>query len=181
MEVSFLEGERIILRALSKEDLSINYLQWLNDEEVCRNNSHATFPNTYEKMIRFYESQQNNMSQVVLAVIHKENNIHIGNVSLQGINWISRNAEFAILMGNKNYWGKGFGEEAAHLIVAYGFSRLNLHRIYCGTLQNNQAMKKLAQKLNMKEEGVRRQAIFKNGTYHDIIEYGLLKEEFTIS
>ena len=176
--ISFLEGERIILRALSKQDLTDTYLQWLNDEEVCRSNSHAIFPNTEEKMLQFYENQQNNMSQVVLAVIHKADNVHLGNVSLQSINWISRNAEFAILMGNKNYWGKGYGEEAAQLIVNYGFKRLNLHRIHCGTLANNEGMKKLAGRLKMKQEGIRREAIYKDGAYVDVIEFGVLKSEY---
>jgi ribosomal-protein-alanine N-acetyltransferase len=179
MIVNFLEGERIFLRALTKQDLNESYLQWLNDEEVCRGNSHAVFPNTEEKMLRFFESQQNQMNQVVLAIIHKEDQKHIGNVSLQNINWISRNAEFAIVMGEKDYWGKGFGEEAALLITRYGFERLNLHRIYCGTFSTNESMKKLAAKLSMKQEGIRREAVFKNGNYLDLYEYGVLKTEFT--
>jgi ribosomal-protein-alanine N-acetyltransferase len=176
--VNFLEGGRVLLRALNRQDLNGNYLQWLNDEEVCRGNSHAIFPNTEEKMLRFYESQQNHMSQVVLAIVYKEDLKHIGNVSLQNINWISRNAEFAIVMGDKNYWGKGLGEEAAMLITEYGFTRLNLHRIYCGTFSNNESMKKLAAKLSMKQEGVRREAVYKNGEYLDLYEYGVLKTEF---
>jgi RimJ/RimL family protein N-acetyltransferase len=81
-------------------------------------------------------------------------------------------------MGNKLYWGKGYGEEAAFLITAYGFERLNLHRIYCGTFGNNVSMKKLAIKLGMRQEGIRREAVYKEGNYLDIYEYGLLKNEF---
>jgi len=64
------------------------------------------------------------------------------------------------------------------LIVQYGFQRLNLHRIYCGTIQGNKGMMKLAAKLKMKEEGKRREAIYKNGSYLDIHEYGILRSEF---
>jgi RimJ/RimL family protein N-acetyltransferase len=64
------------------------------------------------------------------------------------------------------------------LIVDYGFDRLNLHRIYCGTLEGNEGMKKLAVKLNMQKEGVRREAIYKQGQYLDIIEYGVLREDY---
>jgi RimJ/RimL family protein N-acetyltransferase len=176
--IIFLKGERIHLRALMEQDLTANYLQWLNDEEVCRNNSHAVFPNTEAKMKAYYNSLQNQQRDVVLAIIHTATGTHIGNVSLQSINWISRNAEFAILVGDKNFWGKGYGEEAAQLIVAYGFNRLNLHRIYCGTIQGNEGMIKLAAKLKMKEEGKRREAIFKNGRFLDIYEYGVLQREY---
>jgi RimJ/RimL family protein N-acetyltransferase len=180
-DIIFLEGKRILLRPLTKNDLTPVYLQWLNDEEVTRFNSHATFPNTQEKMEAYYNSLQDNNRNVVLAIVEKTSNRHIGNIALQQINWISKNAEFAILLGDKEFWGKGMGEEAARLIVEYGFKRLNLHRIYCGTVHGNEGMKKLAQKLHMSEEGRRRQAIFKNGTYLDIIEYGVLNEEFFTS
>jgi RimJ/RimL family protein N-acetyltransferase len=176
--IVFLKGQRIYLRALMEKDLTDAYLQWLNDEEVCAGNSHAIFPNTEYKMKAYFESLKNGAQQVVLAIIHTESEKHIGNVALQNINWISRSAEFAILLGNKDYWGGGFGTEAAKLIVEYGFRRLNLHRVYCGTIQGNKSMIKLASKLNMKEEGKRRDAIYKNGSYLDIIEYGVLQNEF---
>jgi [ribosomal protein S5]-alanine N-acetyltransferase len=175
--IVFLKGERIHLRALMEKDLTSSYLQWLNDEEVCRNNSHAVFPNTEQRMKTYYNSIQNQLN-VVLAIIHSDTDRHIGNVSLLNINWISRNAEFAILMGEKDFWGKGYGKEAARLIVQYGFERLNLHRIYCGTLNGNSGMIKLAASMGMKEEGRRREAIFKNGKYVDILEYGILYHEF---
>jgi RimJ/RimL family protein N-acetyltransferase len=175
--IVFLKGERIHLRALMEKDLTSSYLQWLNDEEVCRNNSHAVFPNTEQRMKTFYNSIQNQLN-VVLAIIHSDTDRHIGNVSLQNINWISRNAEFAILMGEKDFWGKGYGKEAARLIMQYGFERLNLHRIYCGTLNGNSGMIKLAASMGMIEEGRRREAIFKNGKYVDILEYGILYHEF---
>jgi ribosomal-protein-alanine N-acetyltransferase len=178
-DVIFLKGERIHLRALEERDLNENYLQWFNDEDICRYNSHAVFPNTESRMRSYFTFLQNQDRNIVLAIIHTDSKKHIGNVSLQNINWISRNAEFAIVVGDKNFWGDGYGEEAAKLIVAYGFERLNLHRIYCGTLDGNQGMIKLAQKLKMTEEGRRRGAIFKHGKYIDIVEYGVLHKEFT--
>ncbi len=176
-ELVFLKSARIQLRALTEKDLTEEYLQWLNDDEVCRHNSHAIFPNTEQKM-KDYFNRLDSQKEVVLAIIDSEADKHIGNISLQNINWVSRNAEFAILLGDKKYWGKGYGEEAAKLIVDYGFDRLNLHRIYCGTIEGNEGMKKLAVKLHMQKEGARRQAIYKEGKYLDIIEYGVLRNEY---
>jgi [ribosomal protein S5]-alanine N-acetyltransferase len=176
--IIFLKGQRIHLRALMEKDLTDTYLQWLNDDEVCKANSHAIFPNTEFKMKSYFESLENATQQVVLAIIDTKSEIHIGNIALQNINWISRNAEFVILLGDKKYWGGGYGEEAAKLIVNYGFVRLNLHRIYCGTFDDNAGMRKLASKLKMKEEGLRREAVYKNGSYHNVIEFGVLKSEY---
>src|SRR5262249_16959678 len=140
-------------------------------------NSHAIFPNTEQKMRSYFE-RLDNQREVVLAIIDSEGNEHVGNISLQNINWVSRSAEFAILLGNKEYWSKGYGEEASKLIVEYGFDSLNLHRIYCGTIEGNEGMKRLALKLNMQKEGVRRDAVYKHGQYIDVIEYGVLRDEY---
>ncbi|MCI5059226.1 MAG: GNAT family N-acetyltransferase [Flavobacteriales bacterium] len=175
----FLEGEQIYLRALEERDLSGNYFQWLNDDEVCEFNSHATFPNTEVKMRDYFNSVSNTQNAIVLAIVDKKTDQHIGNISLQRIDWVSRSAEFAILLGEKDFWNKGVSSEAGFLLCSYGFERLNLNRIYCGTSEKNVGMQKLALKLNMVKEGERRAAMFKNGEYCNVYEYGVLKNEFS--
>ena len=174
----FLKGNLVYMRALEKKDAEGNYFQWLNDEEVCRYNSHAVFPNTEAGMNAFLDSQHTAKDRIVLAIVTNRENLHIGNISLQNIDWISKTAEFAILLGEKEFWGKGYSTEASLLMCDYGFTKLNMHRIYCGTSEKNIGMQKLASKMKMQQEGVRRSALFKNGEYHDIIEYGVLKDEF---
>ena len=175
----FLTGKTVYMRPLQASDLTEKYLSWLNDSEVCEFNSHATFPYTFEKLETFYKQLQESANvNIVLAIIFKETDEHIGNISLQNINWISRNAEYAILLGNKSFWNKGIAIEASLLICEYGFERLNLHRIYCGTSSKNLGMQKLASKIYMKEEGRREEAMYKNGVFVDIIEYGVLKKDF---
>lgn len=174
----FLEGKRIYLRALEEKDIFGNYFQWLNDQEVTLFNSHGRFPNNEKKIRDYFLFTQTANNALILAIIWKENDLHIGNISLQNINWIDRNAEFAILLGDKNFWGMNIGQEAGSLIIRHGFNALNLHRIYCGTSSDNIGMQKLAHKLQMKQEGIRKEAMFKNGKYVDIIEYGLLKKNY---
>ncbi len=174
----FLVGDRVYLRGLEFEDLEGNYVSWLNDEVVCKYNSHHVFPYTKEaalNYIRFIQSSKNNL---VLAVVLKDSDLHIGNISLQEIDHISRSAEFAILFGEKSCWGKGYAKEASILLIEHGFKELNLHRIYCGTSSDNIPMQKLALHQGMTKEGCRRGAIYKNGKFKDLFEYGLLKEEF---
>lgn len=174
----FIESTNLYLRALEKNDLQGEYFQWLNDETVTQFNSHGRFPNNENKMDSYFNYTQSATNALILAIVDKKNNKHVGNISLQNINWVDRNAEFAILLGDKSIWGKGYGYEAGILIMKHGFEKLNLHRIYCGTSSENIGMQKLAFKLNMKKEGERIDAIFKNGSYFNIIEYGVLKNQF---
>ncbi len=174
----FLEGERVFLRALVQDDIEGDYLNWLNDAEVNKFNSHHYFPYSKSEACKYIEDVTSSSSDLVLAIVEKKSSKHIGNISLQQIDFINRSAEFAILIGEKKSWGKGYSKEAGKLIVNHGFMELNLNRIFCGTSRENIGMRKLAGVLKMREEGVRKDAIFKGGKYIDIIEFGLLKKHF---
>jgi len=175
--VKFLNGEQVYLRALRESDIQGPYLSWLNDEEVCRGNSHHFFPFTAEEALEYLRNMRRSKEALVLAIILREGNVHIGNVALQRIDWIARSAELAILIGEKSCWGKGIAKQCLLLLMEHAFSSLNLHRIYCATFDDNIAMCKVAQALGMKEEGRRRESVWKNGGYRNTVEFGLLREE----
>ncbi|RXJ86231.1 GNAT family N-acetyltransferase [Arcobacter sp. CECT 8985] len=173
----FLESSRIYLRPLCLEDAKSNYVNWLNDEQICKFNAHHRFVNTIEKTQDYILNVNASNNCLVLAICSKEDDTHIGNVSIQNINYIDSNAEFAIIMGEKDYHGKGFAFDAASLVIKHAFNSLNLHRIYCGTSSENISMQKLALKLGMQEEGTLKQAIFKDGKYVDIKLYGIINQK----
>ncbi len=175
---AFLTGEIIFLRPLLESDANGPYPTWFNDEEVCWGNGHHIFPYTPLAAKAYIQHATETRENLILAIVTREDNRHIGNIALQKINPVYRSAEFSIIIGDKSAWGKGVGKEAGRLLCDHGFRALNLHRIYCGTFENNVAMQHLATYLGMKQEGVRRQAAFKNGKYLDIIEYGVLKPEY---
>jgi RimJ/RimL family protein N-acetyltransferase len=150
----------------------------LNDKEVCRDNSHATFPNTKEKTLAYVRSVGSDNTEVVLAIRWKKNDIHIGNISLQRINWVNRSAELAIVIGKKNYWGKGVGTEVYKLMIEYAFERLNLNRVSSGQTLQNIGMINVCRKCGMKEEGVARQTMFKEGRYLDTVTYAILAGDY---
>lgn len=175
----FLEGKIIHLRAPVTEDANGNYVNWFNDGEVCRYNSHHVYPYSKELAIKYIQDKQESKKDLVLAIATKgKRPKHIGNIALQDIDYISRSAEYAIIIGEKDYWGKGVAKEASLLILQHGFNALNLHRVYCGTSSKNIPMQKLAEYLGMKKEGCRKEALYKNGEYVDVIEYGLLRKDF---
>ena len=151
----FIQGESLYLRALEEKDLQGNYFQWLNDPEVNEFNSHGVFPNTESGMKSFLEHQHESKDKLVLAIIDNSADLHIGNISLQAIDWVSQSAEFAILLGDKDYWGKGYSTEAAIMICEHGFKKMNLNRIHCGTSEKNIGMQKLAGKMKMKLEMIK--------------------------
>lgn len=178
MNQIFLSGQEINLKTFSLEDVDKAYIDWFNDEEVCQFNAHHVFPYNQLKAEEYLKKLMTSENDLVLSIIHKSDNTHIGNIALQNINFIHHNAEFAIILGEKDYWQKGYAKEAAKMIIDHGFKSMNLHRIYCGTSVKNIGMQKLATHLGMKEEGRRKEALYKDGQYVDIVEYGVLKDVF---
>ncbi len=175
---SFLAGERLYLRALEPADAEGPYVGWFNDAEVCRGNSHHVYPYTPEAARAYIERARQTRDDLILAMVVREGHRHIGNLALEGIHRVNRSADFAIMVGERDTWGKGYAKEAAVLLIGHGFEALNLHRVSCGTFEDNEGMRRLALALGMKEEGRRRQAVFKNGRYVDVIEFGILAEEW---
>lgn len=170
-----LEDEYFV-RSFREADLDGSYRGWFEDQEVCRFNSHGKLFRNEQYFRSFWESL-NRDDQLVWAICHCDDG-HIGNVSLQGISAINRNAEFAILMGDKRHWGRGVGKLAGMQLLRHGFDKLNLERVHCGTAQTNTGMRRLALALGMREEGCRRAHLWLNGAWTDMIEYGILRNEF---
>lgn len=174
----FFENQNIGLRTLEISDVDGNYFNWFNDKDVCKYNSHHRYTMTKYELEEYVRKINGSRTELVLAVELKEEKVHIGNISLQSINYIDRSAEIAFLMGEKAYWNKGYATEAAVMLINHAFEQLGLQRIYFGTSEENAGMQKIGKKLNFKQEGIRRKALYKNGNFQDIYEYGLLKEEW---
>jgi len=178
MTIPFLEGKDVYLRPLIIEDANGSYVNWFNDPQVCEGNSHHRYPYTKQAALNYIEEAQRFDKALILAIVERETQKHVGNISLQKIDLVARTAEFAIVIGEREFWGKGFSKQASRLLLDHAFLTLNLNRVYCGTYENNIAMQNLAKYLGMKEEGRRRKATYKLNRYLDILEYGVLKEEF---
>ena len=95
------------------------------------------------------------------------------------INWIERNAELGIFIGEENYRGNGYGTEAINLLLEYGFKYLNLHSIKLSLLSINERAHKCYLKCGFKDTGKNREEIFLHGKYYDKLYMDILENEFT--
>jgi len=186
--IKIYETDRLFVSPFLEEDLNDEtYNSWFYDQEVTKYNSHGLFPYTKKQKESFMneiDSKERIVWKVMLSQkitefdTHKIASIWIGNISLQSFNWINRSAEFAIVLGDKNYWGKGYGTEALRLLIDHGFNKLHLNRIWTGTASINVGMNKIATNLGMDAEGQFREAVYLDGDYEDVTVYGILKEEW---
>lgn len=175
---SFLRGAKIYLRPLQRADLNEKYLGWLNDAEVTRYLETGAFPTTMQDLEKYYQGVTGSRSEVIFAIADSKTQRHIGNVKLGPINWVHRRAMFGIMIGEKDCWGKGIGEEVTRLVVGYGFSRLNLNRIGLAVFAEHEAAIRCYQAVGFKIEGKFREEMFCKGAYKDRLWMGLLRSEY---
>lgn len=76
-------------------------------------------------------------------------------------------------------WGQGYATEAARAAVDFGFRDLGLARVYAQVLADNRASLGILDKLGMVNEGIKRQHIQKARRLHDVVLYGLLRDEWS--
>ncbi len=174
----FIIGERIYLRGLDKADLEGSYFDWLNGREVTKFLDSGAFPNTMDKMEEYYRNVTSSPNNVMLAIIDKESDKHIGNIKLGTIDWITRVAPLGIMIGDKKFWGKGYGTEAIRLVLDYAFKRLNLHKVFAGVVAIHQASIKAFEKTGFEIEGKARSNCFIDGKYYDSLYLGITEEDF---
>ena len=176
-DAHFIDGERIYLREVRESDVNEHYYRWMNDNETTQYLESRFFPNSLSAILGFVRSFDGNVNNVFLAVIDKKNGQHIGNIKLGPIQWIHRTAEVGILLGEKEYWGKGFATEALKLLSNYAFNKLNLRKLTAGCYNLNKGSEALFLKAGFAVEGVRPQQFFFNGQYVDYVLLGLINEK----
>jgi RimJ/RimL family protein N-acetyltransferase len=172
------ENYRVYLRALEQEDYEKSY-EWRQDEEIWKT---VLSPRYY--VSKYYEkkwteerinNQQNNLT---LVVCDRENGESIGFVHLTNIDYRNRKASFGKLIGEKQYWGKGYATEATMLMLYHGFYELGLERIEARQLIDNVASIKVNKKCGFQNEGVMRHGVLKSGEYRDLNVMSVLKDDY---
>ncbi len=176
MKNPFLVGERIYLRPLEKGDAPL-LETYINDSEVWANLMVFTPKNlqTEESWIDgLYKDDRN----IVLGIALRKSEKLIGSTGLHGIDWKSRNAEFGILIGDKEEWNQGYGTEATQLIAEYAFTELGLNRLRLRVYEYNRRAIRCYQKAGFREEGILRQERYHGGRFWDVHIMGLLRAEW---
>ncbi|NQS89568.1 GNAT family N-acetyltransferase [Patescibacteria group bacterium] len=175
---NIINGERIYLRELNQEDISPEYCNWLNDPMV--NKFLETKKTTIEELKQYVKEKKENSNCLFLGIFLKENNKHIGNIKLEPIDFNNKRATIGILIGNKDYWGKGIAAEATKLLVNYAFNSLDLKEVNLGVISENKAAIKVYKKVGFKIDRIEKKSTMYGNKYYDGIIMSINKDKALI-
>lgn len=177
-QMPVLTTERLILRLFTLKDCKT--VQTLAGEKDIAKTT-LTIPHPYKdgmakQWITSHKKKFVKGELVCLAITEKDDKNVIGAISLT-VNTKHNRAELGYWVGKK-YWRKGYCTEAAHAIIHYGFHSLKLNRIYATHFILNKASGRVMQKVGMIREGLLKQHVLKWGTYIDLVQYGILQDDY---
>ncbi len=168
-------GDHLYLSPMNVEDAPI-YVKWLNDKTVSENLGLDTKVTTLEGEKEWLKRCQN---QYNFAIVLKENDKLIGNVSFGDVDLIHRNAMLQIFIGDEQNRDRGYGKEAIKLLLEYGFNNLNLNNIMLNVYSFNKRAIKLYESLGFKKFGTRHKSHYFKGQFYDEIQMEILKDEYS--
>jgi RimJ/RimL family protein N-acetyltransferase len=172
-----LVGSKCYLSPCTVEDAE-KWTLWDNDLEVAVPlGDEAYTPTSLEKSREIIGDVISGQKHV-FGIVDIETDELVGRCLLFDIDHVNRKAMLGITIGEKGYWGKGYGQDAVSLLLDYGFNLLNLNSVMLGTFSFNQRAIQCYKKVGFKEIGKRRQARIIAGTRYDIILMDMLAEAF---
>ena len=174
-----MEGKLVRLRGYERSDLDA-VMKWINDEEVTDFlGSGLTYPVSSiaeEKFIEAAAKSSDTEKTFVIETIAERK--YIGAITFHAINWQNRSAGLGIVIGDKSFWGLGYGTDAMRVMMRLGFDKMNLHRLWLHVFEYNHRAIASYEKCGFKREGVFRKERFHRGRYYDTFVMSILDDEY---
>lgn len=174
-------GSLVRLSDESPEILAKFFVQWNRDTEQHRlADSDPAQLWSAKKIKEFIEKDaENNQNSFRFCIRTLADDTLIGGVGLWIRSWHHADSMLGISIGDRNYWGRGYGSEAVALMVQYAFLELNLRRVTLGLHAYNERALKTYEKVGFKLEGCMRGEGLRDGVRYDSLWMGILREEWS--
>jgi RimJ/RimL family protein N-acetyltransferase len=173
-----LKGQRVILRPMQQEDIARQH-QFNQDLELYGLDSAYPRVSPWEKAQAFYETRTKFDENIAPFAIEADGK-YIGYCSLMQLQNRYGNLELGIMIGDREYWGRGYGREVIKLLLAYGFHYLGARRIALTTHAKNERAIRSYLACGFVEEGRPRQVVWIEGEYTDLVDMSILREEWQV-
>ncbi|QFQ13794.1 N-acetyltransferase [Pseudoprevotella muciniphila] len=136
------------------------------------------FPLSIEQQNKWFDNSLSSNGLNHRFVIETKEDGSIGIATLTDIDWKNRTAIHGIKLANKQFCRRGIGTDTVMAIMRYAFDELGLHRLESCRFDSNAASKHLYSKCGWKEEGVKRECIYKHGVWRDLTMIGVLESDY---
>jgi len=173
-----LHGEKVLLRAVTREDLG-RLARFANDLEVeLAGGGDSPLPRPFERIEKDFEREVSEPPRDRTNFAIEADGECIGTCGLFNIDWTARHAELGIGIGDKEYWGRGYGRETVGLLLDYAFRLRNLRRVWLEVHSANERAMRAYRSCGFVGEGRMREHVWLGGRYVDNVIMGVMQKEW---
>ena len=173
-----LHGPRVTLRSMRRDDLE-RFNAFNNDVETeLAGGGDPPFPQSLERLQAQWDADAAKGGRDGMAFAIEADGLFIGQCALFNERRIDGTAELGITIGDKAYWSRGYGRETIGLLLEYAFRLVNFRRVWLQVWGNNARGIRCYLACGFVEEGRLRRHVWSQGAYVDLVEMGILREEW---
>ena len=181
MPSNLLQGELVRFSAENPEVMAANFSRWNQDTEWLR--LLDTDPPRLLSAKKWQEwlekgLEKRTLDEMFFAIRSLEEDALIGFIGLFDFFHQHGDTLVAIALGERKYWGKGYGTDAMRVMLRYAFNELNLRRVGLIVFDYNPRAMRSYEKAGFIHEGRIRGAILREGCRWDCSDMGILREEW---
>ncbi len=170
------KGEKVILRPGKEEDIPRLY-EFGQDAELFGLDCAPPYARSMERVRADYESWAKEDPHKSFFAIEADGK-YIGDCGLMGLGNPNGSADLGVFIGDREYWGRGYGRDAVRLLLHYGFHYLGLRRIVLTTHAKNLRAIRCYLACGFVEEGRPRKVLWIEGEYVYLVNMSILREEY---
>jgi RimJ/RimL family protein N-acetyltransferase len=172
-----LAGRLVRLAAFNPEVDAALIAQWSRDTEYHRlGNDDPAYPRSVKQAREWLERDNDHVFGFAVRTVSDDR--LIGNIGVWIENWAHGEAWAGIVIGERAYWGNGYGTEAMHLILQYAFTELNVRRVSLSVFDYNPRAIRSYEKAGFRREGVVRADCHRDAQRWDSVFMGILRDEW---
>jgi len=173
-----VDDNTISLRLFNKSDVDLK-VKWINDKDI-NTFLHYDLPLCPDRTLNWFNKIMSNSSRedYIYELITDRGHVPIGLIGLLGIDNKNRKAEFYIVNGEKEYWGKGLATKATRKFLNHAFLKHDLNKIYLYTEVDNELAQRLFEKIGFQKEGLLKEDLIYMGRKIDRYYYAIYRENF---
>ena len=176
------QGELVCLVAPEPQEAAELFARWMRDSEFVRLlDTDPARLLSVDKHKEWFEKElveEQKYDELFLLIRTLQEERNIGLIGLNGIRWVHGDAWVGIGLGDRDWWGKGYGTDAMQILQRYAFEELNLHRLSLTVFDYNQRAIRSYEKAGFVVEGRARQYLNREGQRYDMIFMGILRDEW---
>jgi RimJ/RimL family protein N-acetyltransferase len=177
VKTNLLTGQLVRLAAMNPETDADSIARWSFDSEFWRLSHPGPAQPRLSKQVKDWLNDRPVDSHWFAIRTLSEDRL-IGDVGLFAVKWNHGDAFMGISIGERDYWGKGYGTDALRVLLRYAFTELNLHRVSLSSLEGNTRATRSYEKAGFVPEGRMRQATHYEGRRFDEVFMGVLRSEW---